>query len=151
MWGQSQRGALAASVAVRLPPLDELVHKWTHVEPMLLRATKRTGCYEPIDLLKGAMSGRYGIWLCESEAGIDAAIVTEIVNYPRKRILEMMFVGGSNMALWLPEAVRVFDEHAKKTGCAHIACLGRRSWGRVWGGELTGDVVVVRGLGDVQR
>ena len=136
---------------VRLPPLDELAERWLVIAPMLLKATRRTGCYEPIDLLKGAMSGRYGIWVCESEAGIDAAVVTEIVDYPRKRILEMMFVGGGNMALWLPEAIRVFDEHASSAGCAHIACLGRRGWARAWGGAATGDVVVVRGLGDVQR
>lgn len=136
---------------VRLPPLDELAERWHEIAPLLHKATKRTGCYEPVDLLKGAMVGRYGIWLCETDGNIDAAIVTEVVNYPRKRILEMMFVGGSKMRAWLPEAIRVFDAHAREAGCAHIACLGRAGWCRAWGGEITGDVVVVRGLSDVHR
>jgi hypothetical protein len=138
---------------VRLPSLDELAESWFAIAPLLLKATRRTGCYEPIDLLKGAMAGRYGIWLCETNGKIDAAIVTEVVNYPRKRILEMMFVGGSNMRAWLPEAVCVFDRHARQCGCSHICSLGRAGWARAWGGRATGDAIVVRdvkGISNVQ-
>ena len=52
---------------VHLPPLDELAANWHLVAPLLHKATRRTGCYEPIDLLALAMAGRAVIWLCESE------------------------------------------------------------------------------------
>ena len=129
---------------VTLPPLDELAAKWHLVAPLLHKATSRTGCYEPIDLLALAMAGRVTIWLCESGAGIAAAVCAEVKQYPRKRILEMLFIGGSHMDLWLRPLVQAIDEYAKQTGC-DIASVGRRGWARAWGGEVTG-AVIVRGL-----
>jgi len=149
-------------MSVRLPPLDELALNWWRIEPLLRRATQITGCYEPIDVLQLAMLGRVGIWLAgdtqqlpgADRAGIwlagdiDAVIVTEVKEYPRRRVLEMMFCGGDNMASWLEEAIKTMDEHAKSTGCSHIACIGRPGWERAWRGRRTGDVVMVRELKD---
>jgi hypothetical protein len=128
-------------LSVRLPPLDELALNWWRIEPLLRRATQITGCYEPIDVLQLAMAGRAGIWLA---GDIDAVIVTEVKAYPRRKVLEMMFCGGDNMASWLEEAIAVMDQHATKTGCSHIACIGRPGWERTWRGRRTGDVVMVR-------
>ena len=143
-------------MSVRLPPLDELALNWWRIEPLLRRATQITGCYEPIDVLQLAMAGRVGVWLAGNtgadRAGIwlagdiDAVIVTEVKEYPRRRVLEMMFCGGDNMASWLEEAIEVFDAHAKTCGCSHIACIGRPGWERAWRGRRTGDVVMVREL-----
>lgn len=130
-------------VRVSLPPLDELAEKWPEVAPLLARATIRTGCYEPVDLLIMAMTGRAAIWLCEIEGEIRAAFVTEVKQYPRKRILEMLFCGGEGMRSWIGNAVKAVDRYARETGCVHIACTGRKGWARAWGGEVT-DVVVVR-------
>jgi hypothetical protein len=132
-------------VRVSLPPLDELAEKWPEVAPLLAKATVRTGCYEPIDLLIMAMTGRAAIWLCQVEGEVVAAFVTEVKQYPRRRILEMLFCGGGGMRDWIGDAVQAMDRHAKETGCALIACTGRKGWARAWGGEVT-DVVVVRGL-----
>jgi hypothetical protein len=131
---------------VRLPLLDELLLVWPHVASLLHRATKRTGCYEPIDLLKLAMAGQVGIWLCEVDGAVAAALVSEVKQYPRRRILEMLFAGGDRMREWLPVAVARLDAHARECGCSHISALGRPGWARAWGGEATGDIVVVRGL-----
>lgn len=132
-------------MSVRLPPLDELARNWSRIEPLLQRATQITGCYETIDVLRLAMMGRVGIWLA---GDIDAVIVTEVKEYPRRRVLEMMFCGGDNMASWLEEAIRTMDEHARQQGCSHIACIGRPGWERAWRGRRTGDVVMVRELED---
>jgi hypothetical protein len=130
-------------MSVRLMPLDELALNWWRVEPLLCRATQITGCYEPIDVLQLAMAGQVGVWLC---GDIDAVIVTEVENYPRRRGLEMMFCGGDNMASWLRDAIEIMDEHARQFGCSHIACIGRPGWERAWDGRRTGDVVMVRDI-----
>jgi hypothetical protein len=135
-------------VQVRLPPVDELAEKWAIISRLLHKATVRTGCYEPIDLLQLAMRGQVGIWICEVGGDVAAAVATEIKQYPRRRILEIMFTGGGNMQSWLPMLVETLDEHARQAGCSHIATAGRPGWTRAWGGELTGDVVIVRGLKD---
>lgn len=134
------------AAVVRLPPLDELALRWFVIGPLLELATSRTGCYEPIDLLHLAMAGRIGIWVCETDAGIEAAVATEVKQYPRRRVLEIMFTGGRNMAAWLRPLVRAIDQHARETGCSHVATVGRPGWIRAWGGKPTGDIVIVRDL-----
>ena len=133
---------------MRLPPLDELVEHWPVIARHLERATRRTGCYEPIDILRLAFLGQVGVWTCEIEGVIVAALVSEVKQYPRKRVLEMLFAGGNRMAIWIDAAVDALDQHAEQTGCDHIAALGRPGWARAWGGRLTGDVVSVRSLKD---
>ena len=140
--------ALPHSARVYLPPLDELARIWPAIEKMLMRATSRTRCYEPIDLLQMAMLGQAGIWVCEVEKKPVAAMVTKIEQYPRVRVLEMLFCGGNRMKEWLPEAIRAIDWHARASGCQHIACVGRPGWVRAWGGEPTGDIIIVRSLGN---
>ena len=140
------QAAAAGAAVVRLPLLDELLLQWPHVAGLLHRATVRTGCYEPIDLLKLAMEGQVGIWFCEVEGAVEAAIVTEVKVYPRRRVLEILFAGGGGMRHWRHAMVETLDAHARQTGCSHVAGIGRPGWARVWGGEATGDIVVVRGL-----
>jgi hypothetical protein len=132
---------------VRLPPLDEIARRWRPAELLIAKATRRTGCYEPIDILAGAIAGRFGIWFCEgSPSRLDAVLVTEVVTYPRRRVLEVLFGGGSNMRAWIGPAVAAIDRHARELGCSHVACCGRAGWVRAWGAELTGDVIMVREL-----
>jgi hypothetical protein len=135
-------------VEVRLPPIEEVAENWPLIAKLLRKATVITGCYEPIDLLAMAMRGQVGIWVCEVADVVKAAIVTEIKQYPRRRVLEVMFTGGSNMRDWLSPAIDALDEHARQAGCEHIATIGRPGWARAWGGELTGNVLIVRGLKD---
>jgi hypothetical protein len=133
-------------IAVRLPQLDELCRRWNEVEPLLYKATHITDCYLPIDVLRLSMLGRCGIWLIERNGKLLAVIATEIREYPRRRVLEMMFCGGREMRVWIDVAIKTFDEHARAAGCSHILCAGRPGWARAWRGRLTGDQVAVRDI-----
>jgi hypothetical protein len=135
-------------VEVRLPRIEELAENWPIISKLLEKATRRTGCYEPIDLLVMATRGQVGIWLCEVAGTIKAAIVTEVKQYPRRRILEVMFLGGIEMSEWLDDALDALTSHAKQTGCEHLATSGRRSWMRILGAKPTGDIIMTRGLKD---
>jgi hypothetical protein len=140
-----------SDVVVRLPPVDELALRWHQIEPFLRRATERTQCYEPIDLLYLTMQGQVAIWLVEISGSVAAAISTEMHQYPRRRVLEVTFGGGDGMAHWIKPLVAAIDEYARQLKCTHVACLGRPGWARAWGAELTGDVMLVRGIWDVER
>jgi len=135
-------------VTVHLPPLDVILDHWPQIEAHLRRATERTGCYEPIDLLRMAFAGEVGIWLCEGRAGIDAAFVTWIKQYPRRRVLEIAAGGGGNMKDWIEPLKAALDRHAREMGCDHIASTARPGWLRAWGARATGDIQMVRGIGD---
>jgi hypothetical protein len=131
---------------VYLPPLEEVARRWNEVSPLLDRATSRTGCYEPIDLLMLAGAGQVGIWFCARGEAIDAVVVTQIVSYPRRRVMEVLFAGGSNMPAWRKKLVAAIDKHARGLGCTHVASAGRPGWVRAWGAEATGDIIMVREL-----
>ena len=132
-------------VSVRLPPLDELAERWKDISPHLAKSTRRAGgAYEPIDLLRGAFAGQFGIWICEVGDDIQGAVVTEIKQYPRRRALEVIAAGGSDMPIWIKSLVAALDQHARATGCACITSLGRPGWLRAWGAEATGDIAMLR-------
>lgn len=135
-----------SDVTVSLPSFEVLVGRWGEIAPMLERATSRTRCYEPIDLLLMAATGQAGIWLCMRGEQLDAVLVTQVTVYPRRRVLEMLFAGGDNMASWRKAAIDAMDKHARELGCTHVACAGRPGWARAWGGEATGDIIMVRGV-----
>lgn len=132
-------------ITVRLPPQDELARRWAEIEPLLAKAASRSRCYEPIDVLRAAMAGQMTIWVVEREGKIVASLVSKITQYPRRRVLEMLFAGGSRMREWLPVAVPLFDQCARETGCDSIASVGRKGWARAWGGVAV-DTVCVREL-----
>jgi hypothetical protein len=136
----------AEDVQVRLPPLEELAEHWTVIGPLLRRATVRNGCYEPIDLLQMAMAGQAGIWICEVDGEIRAAVVIRVTVFPRRRILEIVAAGGSGMKHWLEPLRQAMDRHAKELGCSHIASVARPGWLRAWGATATGDIGMVRNL-----
>lgn len=131
-------------VTVSLPPAEVLVERWGEIAPMLSRSTSRTGCYEPIDVLALAMAGRMSVWLCMRGEEIDAVVVTQVTVYPRRRVMEVLFAGGSNMRCWRQPLVAAIDSHARDLGCTHVASAGRPGWLRAWGAEATGDIIMVR-------
>lgn len=134
------------AVKVYLPSLDELARRWREIEPLLQKATIRTGCYEPVDCLAMAMAGQAGIWICTYHDKLDAVFVTQLVVYPRRRVLEVSFGAGRNMRRWCKAIVEAVDRHARQLGCSHIASYGRRGWTRAWGAEATGDIIMARKL-----
>src|SRR5262245_47135482 len=129
---------------VFLPPLELLARRWNEIEPMLRKSTERTCCYEPIDLLILAGTGQVGIWLCMRGEELDAALVSNVTNYPRRKIWGMLFAGGTKMPAWRDAGVAALDKHARDLACTHVACAGRAGWARAWGGHATGDIILVR-------
>ena len=130
---------------MRLPPLDELAERWQRIASYLAKSTRRAGgAYEPIDLLRGAFAGQFGIWICEVDDRIEAAVVTEIKQYPRKRVLDVIFGGGNNMHNWIKPLVETIDRHAREAGCEAVVCIGRPGWLKAWGAEPTGNIIMVR-------
>jgi hypothetical protein len=61
--------------------------------------------------------------------GVNTAIVTEIVNYPQKKIIHVFLAAGD-----MNEVIRMLpyiEEHGKKEGCSLFALTGRKGWEKV--------------------
>lgn len=76
------------------------------------------------DIVDGVKKGLMQFWPAE-----DACAVTEIICYPRKKVLHI-FLAGGNM-----DTIVDMDEsavhYAKLSGCAAMSVAGRKGWQRV--------------------
>ncbi len=64
---------------------------------------------------------------------MEAAIVTEIIQYPRMRELLVWLVGSDNMKGCAREAYDLLEAFARDSGCAVISGRLRRGWIRIGG------------------
>ena len=73
------------------------------------------------DIAAGVATGKYQMW-----PGPDSIIITEIVDFPRKRICNYFLAGGKLEEL--KPLVPVIEEWAKERGCDGITLIGRGGW-----------------------
>lgn len=114
-----------------------LVAMWPHVREHIKAALDREGSgrYEPSDILTALMQERAKLWVVwNSETKTaDAAVVTELVKYPRALELRIQLVGGRNMRAWVFEARDTVEEYARSLGCKFMAGSLRKGWLRIGG------------------
>lgn len=83
------------------------------------------------------------IWLIECDGELLAAVYSQIKDYPRRRLLEVPFIGGDGLARWRRELLATLDDFARKSGCADIVGFGRSGWAR-FGFEPDGMILTRR-------
>lgn len=79
------------------------------------------GTHEFGDIVKAVTSGKMQLW-----CGERAAIVTEIVCYPNKKVLHIFLAGGEMDAVLDMEASII--HWAKQQGCRSLTLAGRKGW-----------------------
>lgn len=91
----------------------------------LLKALRRAGdCYTVGDVADGILAGRFQYWMAEG-----GGIVTEIVTYPRKRVVNFFLVFGDlDACLGLQPEIEAF---ARQHGCSAAVATGREGWRKV--------------------
>lgn len=81
------------------------------------------GTHDWYDVVQGILEGRFQLWPAEN-----GCIVTEILTYPRKRIINVFLGGGEiNDLIDLHGPV---IEWAKQQGCTAATINGRAGWER---------------------
>ena len=98
--GTEQAGTNCKVVLIQPGDL-ELV--WDEVVPLIEAALKHSeGEIIPEDLVKPIKTGKMQLWVALSD-GVIAAMITEIVVYPRKRVLRVITIAGKDghgMSKW---------------------------------------------------
>lgn len=88
-----------------------------------LEHSSGTHLYE--DILHGLLDGRFQLWPAPK-----GCIVTEIVTFPRKRVVNGFLAGGD-----MEDVLGLHDrivEWAKSQGCTAATINGRAGWARVY-------------------
>lgn len=84
------------------------------------------GLYSVGDIISGCASGLYQSWL----ASDGTWMVTQVLQFPRKKVVESMFtIGSIEGALEIQPRV---VEFAIKEGASQVRGYGRPGWDAVW-------------------
>lgn len=103
-----------------------MVQGWSHCRPWIAAAIATGPGVETIeDVERLIASGRYQFW-----AGRNAAAVTEVIEFQRRKILTVIH-GGGDLGELLDEIEPALCEYAREQGCDGIMGLGRKGWERV--------------------
>lgn len=101
--------------------MNELERCREFLEPALAYSG---GTHEWEDIQEGVSKSVMQLWANE-----EAAAVTEIIAYPRMKVLNV-FIAGGNMGQLL-EMLESAREWGKAQGCSVITMSGRKGWLRV--------------------
>jgi hypothetical protein len=116
---------------IGLVPPDHVPYVWEKVEEHLLRmAPHSEGELEPDDFFEALIEGDMQLWLAIENKDIVASMVTQIVPYPRKRVLRIISIGGDEMDKWIHQLPMV-EDWALTMGCTSLECWGRKGWLKV--------------------
>lgn len=124
------------SVEIILVPAQAVEAMWPqaspHLEPSIAMSR---GCFEPVDVLAACAAGGMQLWLAADGNEIIGALVTELRDFPRKRLARVMFAGGKHVRRWYAEADKAIEDWSRAWGCAALSASGRKGWARLIGGE----------------
>ena len=110
-------------------PSATIDYVWDMVEPLLIPAVGYSdGKYAIKDIYDQLKEKNMQLWvIADNEDIIHAAIVTQIVEYPNKKVMFIVLVGGVKFDTWshvLPHFVAFAEDHQ----CESIEAYGRTGW-----------------------
>ncbi len=118
-------------------PIAHVEALWPQVKPFIVRVLDRdeVGRYRPVDVLRSILDGTTRLWVSwnPDEKAVEAAVVTEIIQFPRVKELRIWIVGGNNMRAWVYEMRDMIEAFARSEGCVVMVGGLRPGWLRIGG------------------
>ena len=107
---------------------EDVEYVWDKVEPILARAVSRSeGELKTNDILDLITEGDMQLWIVSENKEIIAALVTQIITYPQKRILRLVSLAGEDFNKFKHFLDRV-QSFAIQSGCTALELWGRKGW-----------------------
>lgn len=104
---------------------------WPRVVELLTPAFEYgNGELELEDVLERLKDNRMWLLTIIDDGRMVAAAVLELVQYPRKRSLRIVALGGSGLENWMVELQRATNEMAKRVDASFVEIQGRPGWER---------------------
>jgi hypothetical protein len=114
-------------------PSENVDQIWPLIEGRIEEAclTSR-GKEKAFDIRRSAHHGEKQIWVVWDEEAKDvlAAVVTELVIYPRKKVCHIQICVGEERERW-QHHTRIIEDWAREKGCRGMSLVARPGWSRV--------------------
>lgn len=89
------------------------------------------GCFLPEDIRAFCEKGAMQLWIATRGDSVLCACISEINNYPRKRVIAVPFIGGKDMRSWFRKMLYTIEAWSKEMGCVGLQGGARRGWGKI--------------------
>ena len=107
---------------------DDVPYIWEKIHPHLeLMEPHSEGELAPEDFYEAITNGDMQLWTAIKNNEIMASMVTQIVPYPRKRVLRIISIAGEEMDGWI-KYLPLIEDWALSAGCTSLECWGRKGW-----------------------
>jgi hypothetical protein len=114
-------------------PKEHIDACWGQIEEYLKGAADYThGRYEVNDIYWAIVDYDHHLWIAFDDEQIKGAVVTNIVNYPRKRYLCMSFCGGVELEKWKDPMLKMLQHWAFDNHCDGIEATARPGWAKIF-------------------
>lgn len=89
------------------------------------------GCFLPVDIRDFCVSGKMQLWIATKGDNVLAAVISEVTDYPRKRICAVPFIGGKDLRSWFRKMLYTIEAWSREMGCVGMQGGARRGWGKL--------------------
>jgi len=118
------------SCKVALVEAEDVDMVWDDVSPLIEKALRHAeGELIPDDIKKHLDSANLRLWVALKDKDVIAAMVTEIIQYPRKKIVRVITLAGKDMSLWY-DFLPVLEGYAIRHGCSSLEAWTRKGMTR---------------------
>jgi hypothetical protein len=101
---------------------------WPDASKLLEKAVNYAdGKYALTDIYQAIKNRDMQLWVAFDDVGMCAACVTQIICYPRKKVLFLLFSGGMRFEKWMHLTYDMVA-FAKEHGCSSVELHGRPGW-----------------------
>lgn len=116
---------------VSMVPVEHIDFVWPSVRSYMKRAARYThGRYQCDDILTAITDYDHQLWVAFKGDNIKGAVVTSLKQYPRKRYLDLVFIGGEDAINWKAPMLKILQHWAFDNSCDGIESSGRAGWAR---------------------
>jgi hypothetical protein len=104
---------------------------WPHVEDHIARSAARAeGELTTDDFFAFLVDGQMHLWVAIEDKNIIAAMVTQVIVYPRKKVLRIVAIGGEGMERW-KQFFPMLEDFAMSLDCTSLEAWGRKGWTKI--------------------
>lgn len=120
-------------IQVSMVPRELVDSCWEQVKPYMEKAAKYTyGRYTCDDIYDSVKEHDYQLWVAFEEGKIKGAVVTNVIIYPKRKLLCMAFCGGIELVKWKDPMLAILQKFAANIGCDGIEATARKGWAKVF-------------------
>lgn len=129
---------------------EELNYVWADVKDYLQQALdKAAGEYDLVDVWRLLDDRKAQLWVLYEEPDVIlGACVTEIVEYPRKKVVNLWLAAGTAMDIWF-EHMSFLEAWARRNNAQSVRWMGRKGFEKLSAphGFKTKYIVIEKELG----